>query len=123
MDTDTASPFTKFDTGVEKLFFGERVDDTHKFAGMEIDGFVALLEFVQFFENRNRYNDIVVLELVDASAVVQNDIGIENEDFTMNGHTRQITKVCTTHKEWKQGQNKKPALQRVLVWTILDLNQ
>ena len=52
-----------------------------KFAGMIVDDLVAAFEIVQFLEYRNRNNYIIIVKMAQRIAVMQNNIGIENENF------------------------------------------
>ena len=48
---------------------------------MEVDIFVAALELVEFLEHRDRNRDVVLLEIADAAAVVEDDVGVEDEEL------------------------------------------
>ena len=63
------------------LAFYQVADLAHEGPGIEVDGFVAFLELVQFLDDRDGNHDVVVLKLFDALIVVQDDIGVQHEDF------------------------------------------
>jgi hypothetical protein len=60
---------------------GERVEAAKKLAGLEVDVFVAALELVEFLEHRDWNRDVVLLEIADAAAVVEDDVGVEDEEL------------------------------------------
>ena len=64
-----------------KYVAGERIEAAEKFAGLEVDVFVAALELVEFLEHRDRNRDVVLLEIADAAAVVEDDVGVEDEEL------------------------------------------
>jgi hypothetical protein len=49
--------------------------------GMVIYNLAALLEVIQFFQNRDRNDDIVFFKIVDAGTVMENNVGVEDEDL------------------------------------------
>ena len=60
---------------------GEGVKAAEELAGLEMDVFVAPLELVELLENGDRNRDVVLLELPNAAAVVEDDVGVEDEEF------------------------------------------
>ena len=56
-------------------------DNPDELAGVVVEGFVPFFELVQLFEDDDGHDDVVFLELVDAGAVVEDDVGVEDEDF------------------------------------------
>ena len=55
---------------------GQFVEPTDEGAGVVMDLFTALLESVQLLEHGDGQIDVVVLEMVDATVVVQDDVGV-----------------------------------------------
>ena len=60
---------------------GEHIDAAKKLAGLEVDVFIAAFELVEFLEHRDRNRDVVLLEIADAAAVVEDDVGVENKEL------------------------------------------
>jgi hypothetical protein len=50
---------------------------------VEIKRIVSFLEVIEFLENGDGDDDIVLVKLVDTGAVVEDYIGVENEDFLL----------------------------------------
>jgi hypothetical protein len=48
---------------------------------VEIDRLVPLLEIVQLLQNSDRQGDVMFFKLIDAAAVVKDDVGVEDECF------------------------------------------
>ena len=61
------------------LSFDQVAHLTHEGTGVEMDGFVALLELVQFLDDGNGNDNVIILELFDTLIVVQDDVGIQHE--------------------------------------------
>ena len=59
-----------------QLVGGQFVEPTDEGAGVVMDLFTALLESVQLLEHGDGQIDVVVLEMVDATVVVQDDVGV-----------------------------------------------
>ena len=57
----------------------ERVQRAREFARIEVDDLAAALEVVDFLNDGQRYDDVVVLKLVDAGRIVQNDVRVQDE--------------------------------------------
>jgi hypothetical protein len=51
-----------------------------------VERFVPLLEVVEFLDDRDGNDDVILLEVVDALAVVERNVGVENEEFAI-GHS------------------------------------
>jgi len=64
---------------VKELVTAQQIKGADKLAGVKVQGVIALLELVKLFENGYGNNDVVLLELVDAGAVVKDDVGVEDE--------------------------------------------
>ena len=64
---------------VEDVIPGEVVQGAQKFARVAVENILAFLEAVELFDDGDRNNDIMFVELVDTTAVVQDDIGIQNK--------------------------------------------
>ena len=60
---------------------GEGVEAAEELTGLEMDVFVAPLELVELLEDGDRNRDVVFLELPNAAAVVEDDVGVEDEEF------------------------------------------
>ena len=65
----------------EAAALGDTVDFTHEAARVEGQGVIALLELVKLLHHGDRYYDVVVLEMPERTIVVQDDIGVQDEDF------------------------------------------
>ena len=61
--------------------FREGVYLPHEGTGVEIHGFVAFLELVQFLDHRHGDDDVVILEIFHALVVVQDDVGVQHENL------------------------------------------
>ena len=68
------------------IIFGKGIESSHKLAGVEVDCVVAFFEFVQFFQNDNRNNQIVLLKIVYTPEIVQDNIGIQHKCFFVSTH-------------------------------------
>lgn len=66
---------------VEEPVAGEGIERAGEFAGVKIQDVVTLFKIVQLFQDRDRNDEVVFRELMDAGAVVQDDVGVENEKF------------------------------------------
>ncbi len=66
---------------VQQLVAAHGVELAGKLAGVEIDDLVALFEPVDLFKDRDRDDDVVLLEGVHAIVIVQDDVRIQNEDL------------------------------------------
>ena len=86
LDLDVAETLAERDSGLaEHLPFGEPVDQPHEAPCIETQGIIAFLELVQLLYHGNRNDNVIVLELLDRLVVVQDDIGVEHEDFRFPG--------------------------------------
>ena len=65
----------------EGLAFGDAVDVAHEPSGVVGELVVAFLELVKFLDHHDRYHDVVVLELADSLVVVEDDVGVQDEDL------------------------------------------
>ena len=63
----------------EPLPFGKPVNVTHESSGIETQRIRTLLELVKLFENRNRYDNVIVLKLLYRLVVMQDDVRIKHE--------------------------------------------
>ena len=61
---------------------------TEERTGLEVDVFVALFELVEFFQDGDWNRNVVILEVSQATCVVQNDVGIENEELGTRAGSR-----------------------------------
>lgn len=66
---------------VKNLVTAEIIKNTDKFAGVKIKRFIPLFKFIKLFKDLNRDNDIIILKMVDALAVMEDNIGVDNECF------------------------------------------
>ena len=53
---------------------------------MKVERVVPFFKIIEFFENRDGDHDVMFIEMVDAAAVVQDYIGIEDENFLGGCH-------------------------------------
>ncbi len=60
---------------------GKPVKFPHEIPGVETQGIITFFEFVKFFYYCRRDDYIIVLELSDASVVVQYDVGVKHKNF------------------------------------------
>ncbi len=81
VEFDDQKPFVLADgdTAVKDPFRRDLVEFLEEVARVEIEGFVTLLEFVQLFNNGDRDDDVVFFKLVQACAVVQDDVGVQDK--------------------------------------------
>jgi hypothetical protein len=80
-DHDVAETGTDGQAAVEQLVGAQGVKRPHKLPRVKIEAPAPLLEAVQFLYHGDWNEDVVVLELVDAAAVVKNDVGVEYKDL------------------------------------------
>ena len=78
-DTDRAEAWPQRTAGSGKDIARQSVDAAKKFPGLKIDIFVTPFELIEFLKHGDRNGDIVFLKVVNATAVVKNDVGVENE--------------------------------------------
>ncbi len=52
---------------------------------MVVDNLAAFFEAVEFFEYGDRDDDVVFVEVVEAGAVVQDYVGVEDKDLLVHG--------------------------------------
>ena len=81
-DHQLPSSLAERDTAVEQLVPTEHVQGSEELPRVIVQHLVSLLELVQFFQDRHRNNDVVLLELKQAGAVVKNNVGVKNEQFS-----------------------------------------
>ena len=53
---------------------------------MEVDDLAAFFEMVKFLQNWNGNNNVVVFKVIDAGTVMEDNIGVEHENFLFMGH-------------------------------------
>ena len=53
---------------------------------MVVDYLTAFFKVVQLFKNCDGDDNVMLLEVVDAGAVVQDNVGIEDKGFFLRGH-------------------------------------
>ena len=56
-------------------------DDADGFAGFKILGVIALLEVIKLLQNRYRNSDVVFSKIKDGVVFIDDDRGVEYEDF------------------------------------------
>jgi hypothetical protein len=78
---------------VEELAGAQTIELAHELAGMVIDGLAAFLELIEFLQHGNGEDDVVLVEVVDARAVVEDDVGVEDEDLFVFCH-RVVSMEC-----------------------------
>ena len=78
---DCPQPFAERAPLRRKHVSGEGVKAAEKLARLEVDVFVAPLELVELLEHGDRNCDVVFLEFPNAAAVVEDDVGVEDEEF------------------------------------------
>ncbi len=83
LDDDVAEVLANLDPGVKQGLLGQAVECAQELARLEVDGFVTLLETVELLEHRDGNDDVVLLELVHALAVVKDDVGVEHEHLRL----------------------------------------
>ena len=79
LDRDPALVRPDLYPAVEQLARTQAIKGANKFAGMIVEGLIAFLELVKFFQHGDRYDNVMFLKIVDAGGIVQDDIGVENE--------------------------------------------
>jgi hypothetical protein len=70
-----------FEIKKRDLVADERIELAREFARVVVDDLVAALELVDFFEQGNRNDDVMLFEGVDAPVIIEDDVGVENENF------------------------------------------
>jgi hypothetical protein len=81
LDHDPAKSIRDLDASIEEGIARQFVYGPQEFSRGEIERLVPLLEVIEFLDDRDGNNNIMLLKLVDALAVVQSNIGVENEGF------------------------------------------
>jgi hypothetical protein len=61
----------------------EFVQSAEKRAGLEVDVFVTLFESIQFFENGDRDDNIMLFKVPQAAGIVKNDICVEHKQLRL----------------------------------------
>ena len=80
-DPDRAEAVAEWAALAGKHVASQGVEPPEELAGLEVDVFVAALELVEFLEHGDRHGDVVLSELPQATAVVKNDVGVEDEEL------------------------------------------
>jgi hypothetical protein len=70
-----------FEIKKRDLVADERIELAGEFARVVVDDLVAALELVDFFEQGYRNDDVMLFEGVDAPVIIEDDVGVENENF------------------------------------------
>ena len=65
----------------QEVVADERIELAGEFARVVVDDLVAALELVDFFEQGYGDDDVMLFEGVDAPVIIENDVGVENENF------------------------------------------
>ena len=65
----------------EQFPLRDPVDFSHETPGVVGKGVVSFLELVQFFHDRDRDHQVVVLEFSDRLVVMQDDVRVEHENL------------------------------------------
>jgi len=71
----------KCNAAVKELIGTYFIEIPDELAGIVVDDLAALFELVEFFKNRDRDDDVVFVKTMDAGIVVQDNVGVEDEDF------------------------------------------
>jgi hypothetical protein len=75
-DTDLALIRAEGEPSVKDRIAAQLIERAGELASVEIDGVVALLELVEFFEDSDGYDDVVLFKLCDTTAVMENYVGV-----------------------------------------------
>lgn len=59
----------------------EQIERAREFPRVIVALLFAFFEVIELFQHGDGYDDVVLFELIDAGTVVQNDVGVEDEDF------------------------------------------
>lgn len=86
LNADFSQFRTERDAAVEDGVFAEGVQSAYEFTGMAIEGLVAFLELIELFHDRDGNDNVVLFELVKATAVVEDDIGIKDKELLFPWH-------------------------------------
>ncbi len=81
LDEEVALVPADGDPAVKDAFGADLVEFFQEMPRLEVEGFVAFFEFVELFNDRDGNNNIMFLELVKAGAIMEDDIGVEDEEF------------------------------------------
>jgi hypothetical protein len=73
--------FSQGHAAVEQLVGAENIKVPDELPGMIVNNLAAFFELIELFQDRDRYDDIMFIEMVDAGAVMENDIGIKDENL------------------------------------------
>ena len=74
----------------KQRFRRQGIDGAQELACVVIERLVSLLEAIQLLDNRDGNDDVILLEVVDTLAVVERNVGVENEEFAI-GHPSALT--------------------------------
>jgi hypothetical protein len=77
--SNLAESLSQTGTVIGKHVAGEIIKTPQKGSGLEIQILISLLEFVEFFENRDGDGNVVFFKTPQAPGVVKNYIRIKNE--------------------------------------------
>ena len=80
----------------EGLSVGDPVDVPEESSGIEGQIVVAFLELVEFLDDSDRNDQVVVLELSDGLVVVQDDVRVKNKDFGLPAALSASRSVCVS---------------------------
>ena len=80
-ESDFALSGAEIDAAVKEFVAAEGVEGAEELAGVVVEGFVALFELIELLEDDDGHDDVVFFEVVEAGAVVEDDVGVEDEDF------------------------------------------
>jgi hypothetical protein len=94
LDDDVTEALADLHALVEEWPLGQPIHGAQELAGVKIERLVALLETVQLLQHRDGNDDIVLLELIHAFAVVKNDVGVEHEHPLLPGNCHRVRLLC-----------------------------
>ena len=58
---------------------------------MVVEGFIALFKLVKLLKNRNRHHNVMLLELIDAGAVMEYHISVKDKNLLLPQCHRRIS--------------------------------
>jgi hypothetical protein len=81
LDHKPALTRTDLHAPVEQLVSGKLVYGADEFTRMIIQGAAAFFKLVEFLNDRDGYDDVVLFELINAGAVVKDYICVKKKDL------------------------------------------
>ena len=90
LDDDVAEVLADPHALAEERLLRQRVDGAQELARVKVGRLVPLLEAIQLLEHRHGNDNVVLRELIDALAVVKDDVGVEHEHLQLPSNCHRV---------------------------------